>query len=467
MPKQTVKHRGEPAVRPLSQNFKLRQGPQKAQKDSPVPHPFAALSPFATLLTACLFWAFGIYLVACGRPAAWSIQLSAAILLAAEGIARCFYYCNRRHYIWAAVTVIGYLFLGASFYIFPGFYAGSFPLLFGLWFLLMGAMRALVCVQCFVQNLQGKTRNLLFGVLSLFFGTILITGSARPVDALIRIAGIYLIIYSATELIDFIVELLRWDKVGNRIKRRVRIPIPTFLAALLPVTLVNRFNAYFKEKPPEERAIFSVNAPEGMNRVDLEIFIHMAKGAIGRFGHVDIAYGDTVYSYGCYDHHSHKIGRLVSDGSFAVIRREPYVHYCLTHDKQLLISFGLCLTRRQKEAVENKLREIAGLLMEWKPDAQCKREGLPVLPPRKGYDEGSALYEATGAKLYKVKKGPFKTFFALNTNCVQLADTIAGATGIDDLRLNGISTPGAYYAMLNDLFAQKNSFVVSRTILKA
>ena len=28
-------------------------------------------------------------------------------------------------------------------------------------------------------------------------------------------------------------------------------------------------------------------------------------------------------------------------------------------------------------------------------------------------------------------KGPFKTYFALNTNCVLLADTIVGQAGID------------------------------------
>ena len=49
----------------------------------------------------------------------------------------------------------------------------------------------------------------------------------------------------------------------------------------------------------------------------------------------------------------------------------------------------------------------------------------------------------TGAEIRKVKEGPFATYFALNTNCVQLADTILGPTGLDILAVNGIPTPAA------------------------
>ncbi|TAH59554.1 MAG: hypothetical protein EWM50_07880 [Gottschalkiaceae bacterium] len=61
-------------------------------------------------------------------------------------------------------------------------------------------------------------------------------------------------------------------------------------------------------------------------------------------------------------------------------------------------------------------------------------------------------------------KGPFKTYFALNTNCVLLADTIVGQAGIDLLKIQGLISPGAYFDFFNREFSRKNSFVISRTI---
>ena len=61
-------------------------------------------------------------------------------------------------------------------------------------------------------------------------------------------------------------------------------------------------------------------------------------------------------------------------------------------------------------------------------------------------------------------KGPFKTYFALNTNCVLLADTIVGQAGIDLVKIQGLISPGAYFEYFNREFSRKNSFVISRII---
>lgn len=87
--------------------------------------------------------------------------------------------------------------------------------------------------------------------------------------------------------------------------------------------------------------------------------------------------------------------------------------------------------------------------------------------PDSGYkDPASELYKATGANIYKLSSGPFKKYFALSTNCVQLADTITGSAGLDALSVKGVITPGNYYALLNNMFERKNTIVISRNFYK-
>ena len=74
------------------------------------------------------------------------------------------------------------------------------------------------------------------------------------------------------------------------------------------------------------------------------------------------------------------------------------------------------------------------------------------------------MVKATGAKIFKVKSGPFRKYFAINTNCVQLADTIIGPAGLDILRVNAIATPGSYFSMLNEMFERGGTIVTERTI---
>ena len=91
--------------------------------------------------------------------------------------------------------------------------------------------------------------------------------------------------------------------------------------------------------------------------------------------------------------------------------------------------------------------------------AHCLRRNLVT-------DAASELVKATGAKIYKIKSGEFKTYFAINTNCVKLADYITGSAGLDVLDVSGIVTPGSYYALLDDMFERRNTIVVSKTIYR-
>lgn len=81
-------------------------------------------------------------------------------------------------------------------------------------------------------------------------------------------------------------------------------------------------------------------------------------------------------------------------------------------------------------------------------------------------DYASVLYKSTGAKFYRFKSGKVKTYFGLNTNCVLLADSVIGHSGIDILSINGIITPGTYYEYLKNEFIKRNSIVISQNIYR-
>ena len=112
--------------------------------------------------------------------------------------------------------------------------------------------------------------------------------------------------------------------------------------------------------------------------------------------------------------------------------------------------------------MERQLQNLKNVLIPWQSDLEKKRQGLPI----KGdcTDAASELVKATGASIYKVQSGPFRKYFAINTNCVKLADTIIGPAGLDIMRVNAIATPGSYFSMLNEMFERGNTIVTERTI---
>ena len=83
---------------------------------------------------------------------------------------------------------------------------------------------------------------------------------------------------------------------------------------------------------------------------------------------------------------------------------------------------------------------------------------------KKENDYAISLIKETNAKFYKFKKSSYKTYFLLSTNCVKLVDEILGAYGSDLIKINGVITPGSYYAFLEKELKKENSNVISKQI---
>ena len=182
-------------------------------------------------------------------------------------------------------------------------------------------------------------------------------------------------------------------------------------------------------------------------------------------GHVDICMDELVYSYGNYDDATWKMGGFFADGVMVEMDSESHIKQALEVEKKILMAYGLSLTPEHKQGAEDKLNEIINELIPWEPLAEQSEKGEIDGKPQDYNDVSSQLYKDTGARFYKFKFGnPFKTYYAMGTNCVKLVDTVVGKTGIDLLRINGIITPGAYLDYLDRLYERGDSIVVSRTL---
>ena len=174
-------------------------------------------------------------------------------------------------------------------------------------------------------------------------------------------------------------------------------------------------------------------------------------------GHIDIYFDGKVISYGNYDEGSRRFKDFFGDGVlFITDKRDEYINFCIDNSKKTLFTFGISLTKKQKEQVQKRIAELIDNTFLW--DYQSDKK----------YNNGSSyaakLYKKTKASFYKFKKGKYKTYFILGTNCCFLADDIIGCSGMDILSINGIITPGTYYDYLNRFLGLKNSNVVSKDI---
>ncbi|MFI3206553.1 MAG: DUF308 domain-containing protein [Clostridia bacterium] len=342
----------------------------------------------------------------------------------------------------------------------PNLIAMSISKIFGMWFLICGIAQATICVQCIMLKMHGKFRYGSSAFVSLGFGISLLFWWSSNISLTFKIVGIYLIIYSVSSLVNAISEILLYGNSSAKIKSKIKIALPIFLTALLPGKLIDNFNEYFKLNPKEASKLLKKRKTQEKQNCPLEVYIHLVDKGAQRTGHVDLRYEDTVYSYGCYDIHSHLMGGVFSDGSVLTCNHEKYIDFCLDIEKKIVVGFGIALDDEQKLRIENELQKIKDNFVDWQTDFE---KGIEY---DKALDPASHFVETANAKIYKIKKGPFRKYYAINTNCVKLADKIIGVSGLGIVSVNGIVVPGAYYSMLNELYESKDNMVIERNIYK-
>lgn len=302
-----------------------------------------------------------------------------------------------------------------------------------------------------IDKTKGYTNEFLEGFIYFTFGILCFFSPMIHMDIMLYIIGGYLIALGGTYLIDFL-------ESKNIYIKRIRVPLPVFIDALIPFSVLQKINRL------GENSDFEYEIKKNNKKVDLEIFVHVSEKGFGKFGHVDLCFKDQVISYGNYDMDSRKLREGIGSGVVFTTSKNDYIKFCIRHSEKTLFGFGIDLTKEQQIKVEQELERIKSELVEWHPKyVRALKEKKK--PKKKEYqDYASMLYKSTKAKFYKFKTGKLKTYFILGNNCGILVDKILKSSGAEVLKMYGIITPGTYYDFLEREYMKKGSNVVSKTI---
>ena len=366
-----------------------------------------------------------------------------------------FVFINNKRIITTLIVGNALVLLGVFSILNPNGMFSSIVFIMAIWASINFLWRFVLCVQLKLNSDNGFIRAVIDCAISLTFTIYLFINPVSTRHVIYLILGIYFVMFGFTIFGDFIREILKWDLEGKYIKRKIKVRLPVLLTAFLPNKLFNSINGNLNDIKIDE--IEYIKDDTETLKTHLEIFIHTSPKIAMGFGHVDICFENTTYSYGTYDEESTKLGGVFSDGVYVKMDRDKYIKHCVDVDNETVVAYSIYLTDEQIEHMSMYIKNFDKNVYEWK----CKAE----LNPNVFYDDpASIFYKNANAKFYKFYKGKFKTYFAVKTNCVQLADMFVGASGIDVISLNGIITPGTYFKYLDNCFKRSNSFVTKKTI---
>lgn len=352
------------------------------------------------------------------------------------------------------------LIMASTLYFRPTFVVSIFPIFFGIYAFFSGIIRLLIYMQYRKNKVERRFFIVVVAIILILFGMIIIVHPLASILSIYSIIGIFFIIYGISFIIDALLDGLSIE-TKNSFKRRIRINLPVFMVAFIPHKILMKINKALETEAINEENLVILKEDTDF---DLEVLIHVGNKGVSAFGHVDIWFEGKVMTYGSYDEDTYKLAGIISDGVLMeIFNKEKYIEFSQEYMGKTLFGFGLKLNEGQKKRVRDKIEDIHKNLYEWHPKSKTD-EKLGIIPEIPHKDYASIVYENLKGKFYKFIKGPFKTYFALNTNCVLLADTIVGQTGIDLVKIQGLISPGAYFEFFNREFLRKNSFVISRTI---
>lgn len=335
------------------------------------------------------------------------------------------------------------------------------PIIFGIYLLLNSIIKFISGYILVRTKANGKLTEFFTGCIYLIISIPIIFSPLQNLNIVLIVIGIYIILLGLNYIIDFINFIIP-KKIRNKLKRRLRITLPTIVEAIIPYTVLNEIN-YLLDKDNYNKAFVFEEKNENIIP-DLEVFVHTSNNGFNRIGHVDLYYNGKVISYGNYDDSSMHFFNMIGDGVIFTTDKEKYIPFCIEHSRKTLFVFGLKLTDRQKNNIDKAVKKIFDNLYKWNSPYECALIENKNVDKDAYVDYASKLKQATNANFFKFSNGKYKKYFVAGTNCCRLADNIIGKSGTDLLKMNGVITPGAYYEYLNREFQKKNSMVISRKI---
>ncbi len=358
---------------------------------------------------------------------------------------------NKKSVLVNILEPIFYMVIGIYFLNNPDSFIKIFPLIFTGYIAIDVIIKTINTMISFDDNLANKIPVLLRTIVSYVFLVILLVYPMFRLSITVVASGIYFIILGVTYFIDA-VDITLSKKNKDRVKKKIRLAMPVFVAAFIPFSIISEINKLLAVKNTKKIII-----KKEETKTDVQVLVHVKNLSAEKFGHVDIAIDDKVYSYGSYDENKIKFKSAIGDGVLFEVPKDKYIEFCTTNENKSIIEFGLKLNTSSKKKLLKAIKNIKLDSYVWKPRNQ-------EFKTSEYSDYSSRLYVGTGAKFNKFKRGPFKTYFTLFTNCVKLVDVILADISSDILTINGLVTPGTYYDHLNRQFRRKNTIVVSKEI---
>lgn len=345
------------------------------------------------------------------------------------------------------------LVIGALTLTYPGIPITLFGLLTAIYFLLMASMYWVAAYTKKKNKVKHRLNDIILCIFFSAFGFFMLFSQNIGLPTIMNAVSIYFILYGTTYYKDALKYLIP-EQHKNKLKRKIRFAMPVFASSMIPRLVLQEVNNALLTNTDNKPGTLEYISTKTENQPDIEVLIHVTSKGAGIMGHVDLIMDGIAMSYGNYDSSSARMGELIGDGVLFFTRAESYIPFVIKDSGKTLFAFGLKLDPEQKQAVKERIDEIREQLYCWTPPKYSDDD-----PPY-----AARLEHAVKTNFYKFNKGAFKTYFVGGTNCVKLADSVIGRTGIDVLNFNGIITPGAYYDYLDNEFARPNSFVVSKKI---
>lgn len=335
-----------------------------------------------------------------------------------------------------------------------------FVFVFALYVLLNAASKLADFIILKQNRLPGGWFDLFAFTVYAVLSVILIASRIRN-DAFLIVSGVYCILFGGSLLLDFLYQIFP-QRAKNKLKRKIRISLPVFVSTFIPLGTLRRINEHLAandELPKPDLPEKGDGEPP-----DLEVMVHVSNNGAGKIGHLDLFIDGEVISYGNHDWSSHKLFGVFGDGILFTAEKECYLDFSVTHDRKMIFSYGFRLTEEQLSAVREEIVKLKSFAIPWKPPYQVASEKDKGVRLADYHDYCSKLWAGTHADFFKFKKGKFKTYSILSTNCVLLTDAIIGKAGADIVFINGIASPGIYYDYLEKQYMTQNSMVISKTI---
>lgn len=405
----------------------------------------------ATFLTGIFSSVLGIILLQ-STDRYLFIHFTAYLLLivALLRIIRAFFHSEKRnHYILNALIEIG---IGIFILTFPNFPIRMLSLTFSIYLLLSGIIQA---INGFLsKNFYPKLKSFILALIAVIIGIFFFIAFKVKSDISVYFLAGYFILWGISMMANACLDLF----FKNSSNPKIRMCLPAIIDAFIPNMWLNRVNKYYSEEHTEKDEAIE---PLENEEANLEVFIHASPDGFNTFGHVDVMFEGTLYSYGNYDDRSLHFFSMIGDGIiFMTNNRDAYIRFCLKRCKKTLFVFGIKLNEEEKKRVRNQINQIKKDLVPWDPDFihQPLEKGCPSLDLHV-----HQIHNEAKGDLYKLKRGTFKTYYVFTTNCVRFADYIIG-NNIDAMKIVGFITPGTYLDYFEGEYKRKSSNVVSKHI---